>query len=90
MRHQDVNSYSPLRCYGTIEVNLNIGPEGDYPSIDRSIAAKDTGDLAEFLAEAFPDALLNAVKGVFDSFDPSAGGLDSSMRKEKWVLTLEE
>ena len=83
MRHQDVNSYSPLRCYGTIEVNLNIGPEGDYPSIDRSIAAKDTGDLAEFLAEAFPDALLNAVKGVFDSFDPSAGGLDSSMRKER-------
>ena len=83
MKHETVNDYHPIEIGGAIEKTFNVGADSEYPSVDRSIYEGDTGDLAEFLAEAFPEAIMNVLKGVFRDFDPMAGSLDDNINERK-------
>ena len=83
MKHETVNDYHPIEVGGAIETTFNVGAESEYPSVDRSIYEGDTGDLAEFLAEAFPEAIINVLMGVFRNFDPSAGSLGESINEKR-------
>ena len=83
MKHETVNDYHPIEVGGAIEKTFNVGADSEYPSVDRSIYEGDTGDLAEFLAEAFPKAIMNVLKGVFRDFDPLAGTLDDNINERR-------
>ena len=83
MKHETVNDYHPIEIGGAIEKTFNVGADSEYPSVDRSIYEGDTGDLAEFLAEAFPEAIMNVLKGVFRDFDPMAGSLDDNINERR-------
>lgn len=83
LNHQVQSDYSPLMVGGAIETTFNVGPESDYPSVDMSIYKRDSGDLAEFLAEAFPTMLTYSIRSAFSDFDTMAGGLEDNLERVK-------